>query len=135
MALWRFLDYEPAPSNCPVRDWYAAQDAFVQAEFDAALVTLGATDDWDDPDLREFKSFTDKPQHLGLGQVRFETNREDRKRQFRVIGLRRTEQRELILLMGFEKNGRSPKPPNAFEIALELRTRFEEGEGELHEHV
>src|ERR1035438_8282398 len=111
MSLWRFLDYEPMPLNCPIRDWCNAQDVPVQAELATTLVTLGATkdaEDWDDPEFESFKLFTDKPQHLGLGEVRFEVIRQRKRRQFRVIGLRRTEQRELILLMGFEKNGRSP---------------------------
>ncbi len=135
MALWRFLEYQTDEQERHFRDWYELQIPIIQATLDATLVTLGATENWDDPELENFKVFTRKPGHLGLAQVQFEIIQGKKKRQFRVLGLWRQEQREFILLVGFEKNGRSPNPPNAFEVAQDLRMQIEDGRGLIYDHV
>lgn len=107
----------------------------VQATLAATMSTLAATEDWSDPELKSFKVFTRKPEHLGLAEVRFKVIEKSKKRQFRVIGLWRQEEREFICLMGFEKKGRSPYPTDAFEIAMRLRILLEEGKGFIYEHI
>jgi hypothetical protein len=59
----------------------------------------------------------------------------NRKRQYRAIGIWRKDQGDFILLTGFEKSGRSTNPPNAFEVATRLRNQFNQGRGTIHEHV
>jgi hypothetical protein len=91
--------------------------------------------DWNDPEVEQFDVFTRKVEDLGLAQVKYEVERERRKRQFRVIGLWREELRELVMLMGFEKSGRSPIPADAFIIARRMRLLVEEDKGLLYEHA
>lgn len=135
MPLWRFLEFHPRGEPNPFADWYAAQEPYVQAALEATLVTLGAMADWNDPEVEQFDVFTRKVEDLGLAQVKYEVERERRKRQFRVIGLWREELRELVMLMGFEKSGRSPIPADAFIIARRMRLLVEEDKGLLYEHA
>lgn len=135
MALWRFLEYQTDEGECHFRDWCRVQSPAILATLEATLVTLGATENWDDPELKNFKVFTRKPEHLGLAQVQFEVIQGTKKRQFRVLGLWRQEQKEFVFLMGFEKKGRSPNPPNAFEVALDLRMQIEDERGLIYDHV
>lgn len=141
MAYWRFLDYVSDEPMNHVQAWIDAQDEKVMAELQSAIDTLGAIENWDDPDLEEFSVFTEKPQHLGLAQLRFfvvqkqEGTGRQIKRNFRVIGLWRQEQREFVFLTGFEKSGRITIPANAFKLALDLRIQLEEGRGHCDDHV
>lgn len=135
MAFWQILEYQTDEGEHHFRDWYGAQAPVVVATLEATLVTLGATEDWDDPELRSFKVFTRKPEHLGLAQIQFEVIEGKKKHQFRVLGLLRQEQKEFVVLMGFEKNGRSPNPPNAYDLALDLRMQIEDGRGLIYDYV
>src|SRR5271157_4273762 len=123
MAHWRFLDYYTEDDADPFNQWYALQGEQVQAGFDATISILGEIETWDDPNypVSAFKVLTRNPQHAGLSELIFEATIGNRKRQYRVIGIWRREQRDFIMLTGFEKSGRSTNPPNAFEVAVKLR--------------
>ena len=65
MALWRFFEYVTEDDENLMAAWYAAQDPEVQAEFDATLLILRATDDWENEDVEHFKPLVKN--HVGLG--------------------------------------------------------------------
>jgi len=137
MAHWRFLDYHTEDDTNPFNQWYVLQGEEVQAAFDATLPILGEIETWDDPNypVSAFKALTRNPRHVGLSELIFEVTINNRKRQYRAIGIWRKDQWDFILLTGFEKSGRSTNPPNAFEVAIRLRNQFNQGRGTLHEHV
>lgn len=132
MALWKFKAYHLAGGHCPIREWYRQQDCEVQAEFDAALTILRATDDWMDTQLFEVL----RREHEGLGEIRFKLEKPT-VRRFRPVGIwPPLTDREFILLIGCEK-GRYGRliPSRAFDTALEYRRRFmEKGEGTAHDY-
>jgi hypothetical protein len=137
MGLWRFLDYrtdDEVPRNL-IQDWYGQQDLDVQAEFDATVTTLAATEDW-----RKAKAFKLLGrEHSGLAEIRFTVRTKRRgketKRRFRPVGIWREEAWEFVFLVGCEKlmNG-VLVPANAFDLALTHRTKLECGEGDTCEH-
>ena len=112
MAFWRFFDYWTCPAEGErnlIQEWYDAQEDAVQAQFDATLFTLAATEDWTDPELEEFKVLTGR--HLGLGEIRFAIDvrpagRRQFKRRFRPVGIWPPEHLDFIILLGCEKSGR-----------------------------
>jgi hypothetical protein len=111
-----------------------------QAAFDATVEDLANTNTWDDNDeVPSFKALTKKPEHWGLGEVRFyiieyQPGKKQKKRHFRAIGLWRREGREFIFLAGFEKSGRVTIPPNAMRAATTMRIDLEHDIGEIHDH-
>src|SRR5258708_35075151 len=68
MPLWRFLDYctDDHPPRNLIQIWYGQQSVDVQAEFDATVAILGATEDW--RKVKEFRELIRK--HAGLGALR-----------------------------------------------------------------
>src|SRR5487761_1527528 len=115
MALWRLFDYITEDGHNLVAEWYEAQDPEVQAEFDATLLILSATENWDNEDLKEFKVLTKK--HVGLGEVRFHVNalargaKHPHRRRFRPVGIwPPAVDREFVLILGCEKSGRTFTP-------------------------
>jgi hypothetical protein len=140
MALWRFYDYVTDENQHLLEDWYQAQDPKVQAQFDATLFILGATDDWENESVEEFKPLTEK--HHGLGEVRFYVDaiapgaKRPHRRRFRPVGIWPSIiDREFILILGCEKSGRSSIPHGAFDSALKHKAQFEQGRGTLHERI
>src|ERR1700683_5534698 len=91
MALWRFFDYITENGQNLMQGWYDAQDPEVQAQFDATLLFLAGTADWEHEEVEEFKPLTERP--LGLGEVRFYVDwrapgaRKPRRRRFRPVGI------------------------------------------------
>jgi hypothetical protein len=136
MALWRFLDYrtnDEPPRNL-IQLWYGQQDLDVQAEFDATVAILAATEDW-----RKAKAFKVlKKAHVGLGELRFAVMKKKHGkkiiRRFRPVGIWREGCREFVFLMGCEKALGVYTPPNAFENALDYKVKLERGEGDTCEH-
>lgn len=131
MPLWTFKAYHLEGGTCPIRDWYGAQDIEVQAEFDATLVTLAATEDWED--TRQFKAL--KRDHAGLGEIRFRLEGKAARR-FRPVGIwPPIAEHEFIFLLGCEKQSRGLYiPPDAFALALRYKRDLESGIGELYEY-
>ncbi len=131
MALWRIMAYQLAGGFCPIQRWYAVQDVEVQAAFDATLATLSATADWSD--TWQFKDLTGV--HAGLGEIRFQLEGPPIRR-FRPVGIwPPIIPNEFILLLGCEKNRNIYIPPDAFNLALEYKRRWEHGEGEINDYV
>lgn len=140
MALWTFFDYITEDNHNLIEDWYSFQDPEVQAEFDATLFVLAATDDWEDPHVEEFKALTRK--HMGLGEVRFHISafapgaKRPHRRRFRPVGIwPGFVHREFILLLGCEKRGKQFIPHDAFGVALTHKALLEAGRGTTREHV
>jgi len=137
MGLWRFLDYladDQVPRNL-IQHWYGQQAVEVQAEFDATVATLGATENW--KKAKAFKPLT--REHRGLGEIRFTVRtgrgRKETKRRFRPVGMWREDAREFIFLIGCEKLPRGVLiPADAFELALRHKAKLERGEGDICEH-
>jgi hypothetical protein len=134
MPLWQFFDYYPDEGGCPIREWSEAQDVKVRAVFDATVADLAMTEDWEDEDLLSFDVLRRRPEHVGLAEVRFYVIQNNKKTNYRAIGRWRTEAREFIFLMGFQKNGRPTIPPNALQEAVRLLNQLNQGRGEIHEH-
>jgi hypothetical protein len=140
MALWRFFDYITEGGENLINDWYTVQDPEVQAQFDATLLILSATENWEDERVEEFKPL--ERQHAGLGEIIFHINaiapgaRRPHRRRFRPVGIwPTTVYREFILLLGCEKRGRQYIPHDAFGMALTHKAALEEGKGTTREHV
>ena len=137
MALWRFLDYrthDARPRNL-IQLWYGQQDRAVQAEFDATVAILAATEDWEK--AKEFKLL--RRRHLGLAELRFSVrvkkHGKEITRGVRPVGIWRAEAREFIFLAGCEKEPHGAYiPANAFDVALACKTKLEKGEGDICEH-
>jgi hypothetical protein len=141
MSLWTIKAYYLANGTCPMRNWYTAQDVEVQAQFDATLATLVATEDWEDRDTKQFKVL--RADHVGLGEIRFKIEEWQRGvrgrtklvRRFRPVGIwPPVVEREFILLLGCEKSRGVYIPDDAFTLALEYKRRLEAGEGEANEY-
>lgn len=133
MPIWRFFDYFPDGGGCPIRTWQDTLDVEGRARFDATVLELSRTEDWNDPELLSFGVFK-RPEHTGLSQVKFYVIRQNKKRHHRAVGRWRSEAHEFIFINGFQKNGRMPFPPNALDEAVRLLRELNEGRGEIHEH-
>lgn len=138
MSLWRFFDYCTEDGVNLIQVWYLEQDGKVRAAFDATVFVLGATKDWEDPKVKEFKLLQNR--HAGLAELRFDIDvRPPRapksyKRRFRPVGIWRPEQRQFILLLGCEKTRLTYTPAGAFDTALKYKRQFEQGRGWIREH-
>jgi hypothetical protein len=139
MALWSFWDYITEDNQDLIADWYALQDDDVQAQFDATLLILSATEDWESEHLEVFKSL--KREHAGLGEIRFHVMAlapgaaRPHRRRFRPVGIWPAVNREFILILGCEKSGRTFIPHDAFGLAIRHKALLEEGRGMIRERV
>ncbi len=133
------MDYETEDGLNLIQQWYEVQDDDVRAAFDATLYILMGTEDWDHPNVKQFKVLTGK--HVGLCEIRFKTdarhpNGKSYKRRFRPVGVRLPDSRDFVLLLGCEKKRMNYIPPNAFDLALDYRLQyFEQGRGSIYEHI
>mgnify|MGYP000863774547 CR=1 FL=1 len=140
LVLWRFFDFITESGENLIAAWYEAQDPDVQAQFDATLLFLRATHDWEYPRIDEFKALTGRNQ--GLGELRFDVrvnrhgSRNPVKRRFRPVGIwPPVSPNSFILILGCEKSGRGTYVPHcAFDIAMRHKADFENREGAIHEH-
>jgi len=132
MPLWRIKAYYLQGGTCPIRDWYRRQDIPVQAEFDAALTTLRATEDW--TDTKVFGVM--KKDQVGLGEIRFKLEKPI-ERRFRPVGIwPPIVEWEFILLVGCEKKRDGILIPlMAFTLALDYKRRLENAEGEVRDYI
>ncbi len=140
MALWRFFDYVTEDDHNLIEEWYAVQDPEVQAQFDATLFVLGATEDWEAEDVEEFKPLTRN--HAGLGEVVFHINalapgaKKAHRRRFRPVGIwPPAVNREFVLILGCEKSRSTYMPHDAFGTALRHKALLEAGRGTIREHI
>jgi hypothetical protein len=140
MGLWKFFDYVTEDNVNLMEEWYKVQDPEVRARFDATLFILGATEDWDDENVEEFKALTKA--HAGLGEVRFFVDaltpgaKRPHKRRFRPVGIwPPIISREFIMILGCEKSGRTFKPHDAFGLAVRHKALLEQGRGTTNERI
>jgi hypothetical protein len=140
MALWKFFNYVTEDNRNLMDEWYTAQDPEVQAEFDATLFILGATEDWEDENVEEFKALTKA--HAGLGEIRFSVDalasgaKKPHRRRFRPVGIwPPAMNREFVLILGCEKSGRTFIPHDAFGVALRHKALLEQGRGTISERI
>ena len=131
------MHYRTEEGKTLIVDWYREQDPTLQAVFDTALNDLASTEDWSE--LEWFKALTGR--HTGLHEIKIDISGEQvivgKKPpvvHYRPVGFLREAQREFVLILGCTKSGRSSIPPNAFELALELKAEFEQGKGAIHAH-
>jgi len=136
---WKFLNYRLDGAEKPlIVEWYDAQDANVQAEFDIVLSLLAGTKEWTDSSrtrslVKAFGVLTGK--HAGLCELRFYTlSKPSTKRRFRPAGIWRPDDREFIILLVCEKSGRIYTPLNAFDTALKYKSELEQGRGYIDDH-
>ena len=133
MSLWTFRDYETEDGENHIRSWYEAQIVAVQAAFRAAVIQLGGRPNWQDNPL--FKDL--KKAHTGLSEIRFFVGEKHAPnfRRFRPVGICDPVQRNFIFLVGCEKfKGGRTEPEMAFELALFLKSQFEQGKGTTRGH-
>jgi len=126
MGFWKFKDYVTEQHRSPLLEWYGTLDEVVQAEFDLLLKNMSETENWDEvkPRKRKYKELT--RQHEGLCELLLKVG----KRSFRPLGILRRETREFIFLGGAEKIGQDASDPEgAFDEALRLKGKFDEGRG------
>jgi len=126
MPAWQFKDYVTEDQRSPILEWYGTLPEDVQAAFDLLVKVLSETEDWDEvkPTKRKYKELTKG--HAGLCELKLKVG--DRK--FRPLGILRRETREFIFLGGVEKIGQNATDPEgAFDSALHLKGRFDEGRG------
>lgn len=123
-----------------IQEWYVAQSPAVQAQFDATLLILNASVNWEDPNTEEFKVLTGR--HTGLGEIRFHIytsspgSKRPYRRRFRPVGIwPPTIYGEFTMLLGCEKRRGTYKPHAAFDIALRLKIDFEQGRGSVCDHI
>lgn len=134
MQPWTFLYYETEDGERLAQNWYEAQDEAVQAEIDAALAILRATDDWRDAEsktgyVRQFAEL--KRRHCGIAEIRIEVIQQDgKKRKFRLAGIWREKERQFIVLVGCAKTGQLHIL--AFDLALKLKRQYAQGRGRMY---
>jgi hypothetical protein len=130
------MDYvDPADGNLTAR-WYELQDQVVRAHFDATLLTLRGTRNWETS--KQFKEL--KREHAGLSEIIIDIEVRENKRQFkrhiRPVGIWYPISYVFVILLGCEKSGRIYSPQHAFDTAIRLRTQFvENGKGTLSERL
>jgi hypothetical protein len=129
------MDYITEDGRNLFDEWYRNEDQRVQAEFDATLSILSALGDW-----RGHWQYEDlHEEHRGLGEIRFsiKADRFLSKWKYRVAGFATLNYRQFILVVGCKKSrmlgGYHPK--GAFDTALDLKRRFEEGIGSTYERL
>jgi hypothetical protein len=132
MPPWIFREYltEP-PVRSPFLIWYGTLQPSEQAEVDVLIKEMAATEDWDDvrPSRKKYKQLTKK--HAGLCELILKIG----KRQFRILGVRRIENQEFILLGGLEKAGRgTSNPEDAFELAMLMKDAFRAERGTTRDY-
>jgi hypothetical protein len=137
--LWTFWDYVTEDNHNLIAEWYLQQDPGVQAEFDVTIGILRATDEWDRPDVREFKVLTGR--NVGLGEIRFHVlatapgSKNPFRRRFRPVGIWPvTTPYEFTLILGCEKRRATYTPHAAFDLALKHKANLEQGRGTTIEH-
>jgi hypothetical protein len=129
MRAWRLHDYRPQPGLNPVQDWYDGQDGAVRGEFDIALMTFAALDDW--TAAVEVGALSGK--YLGLHEISVDVLLpNDSELYFRVIGAWLPDSCDFVLFLVSEKRGSEYHPP--LDKALEYKNIWEQKKGEIYEH-
>lgn len=129
MGGWRLNDYYPEPGVNPVQEWYDGQDDLIRSEFDVALITFAALDDW--TNAVEVSPLTGK--YSGLYGIHVDVPLpNDSEINFMAIGAWQLESPNFVLFMVSEKRGDDYDPP--LNKALEYKSAWEQGKGEIHEH-
>ena len=129
------MDYVTEDGHNLFQEWYAEQDATVQAGLDHVVLLAKATDDWIEPEQYWFKELTEK--HVGLSEFRLKVKDRFFVRRFRPAGLFRPHIREFIFILGCEKKlgGLIYIPDKAFDTALKHKADLEAGKGHTDEHI
>src|SRR5258708_5055423 len=98
MQHWRFKDFCSETGGSLMQEWYAEQEAAVQADFDVIVNILAATQDWSDrKDCQPLRR-----RHTGLWEIRFTVN----KVRYRPVGFFGPSSGEFTLLLGCTKEMR-----------------------------
>jgi hypothetical protein len=131
MSYWHFMDYWSEAEKNLIDIWYVRQNEEVQAAIDVTLRFLAATEDW--RHLKQFEVL--KRKHEGLCEIRIFTEEDSWPIpvRYRIAGFPRPG-KEFVLLIGCKKRLGIYTPFSAFDLALGLKKKFEEGKGRLHEH-
>lgn len=129
MPCWEFLDYITEQHENPVLNWYGTLTPQAKADFDALILALSETEDWDEPKKKKYKELERK--HKGLCQLMLKVEG----RNLRPLGLLRREQRQFIFLGGCEKHPFWTVPSAAFDKALKLKEQLDQGKGATRAHV
>jgi hypothetical protein len=117
------MDYCSAAGNNLIEEWYWSLLDEARAEFDVTLKILSIAEDW--RGMSEFKCLGIN----GLCEIRFKAG----KVQHRPAGFFGPGPKTFSVYVGCQKKGKTYKPPDAFELAIERRARLVRGEGSLSE--
>jgi hypothetical protein len=131
MAYWEFLDYITEDRQNPVLAWWGTLSDQAKAEFDTLVLVLSETEDWDEPKRKKRKYKELDKQHKGLSELILKVDGKN----LRPIGLLRKEQRQFVFLGGCEKHTFWTVPPGAFDKALRLKEKLDQGKGATGAHV
>jgi hypothetical protein len=134
MPYWWFYDYITDQHRCPILDWWGLQDAYVQAAFDLLVKTLSETEDWEAVESSKRKHRVLTKQHAGICELVFEVKGFGK---YRALGLWRPHRRDFVFFGACRKRMKpfGTVPPHAFERAYGLMRQFQEGKGDIRDHV
>ena len=102
-----------------------------QADFDALVLTLSETQDWDDAKKKKRKYKELERKHAGLCELILKVEGKN----LRPLGVLKRELRQFVFLGGCEKHTFWTIPPGAFDKALKLKGQFDQGKGATRAHV
>jgi hypothetical protein len=131
MPHWEFLDYITEGHQNPVMEWWGMLTPQAKADFDALVLTLSETEDWDEPKKKKRKYKELERKHRGLCELILKVEGKN----LRPLGVLRQEQRQFVFLGGCEKHAFWTVPPRAFDKALKLKEQLDQGKGTTRAHV
>lgn len=127
MVFWRIKDYCPNPPENPIQDWYDEQVEEVAIAFEFVVRMVARTEDWRKSELRPLIVPLEEP-YAGLYEILIDAElSEEETILIRPIGVWRPDSSDLIILQVSTKRADDYYPP--LSVALELRLRWEAGEG------
>src|ERR1044071_1261454 len=105
MKPWRFVDYVTSDGQYLFDSWYRVQDAVVRAECEVTFAILRQTDNWENPQIEQFRRFTKADADSGLSEIRFyvdvpKPRKNPTRVRYRAIGIHRPTERDFVLLVG-----------------------------------
>lgn len=131
MPYWEFLDYITERHENPIQNWYGTLTPQAKADFDALVLALSQTDDWDETKKKKRKYKELERKHKGLCELILKVEGKN----LRPLGVLRRELRQFVFLGGCEKHAFWTFPLGAFDSALQLLGQLDQGKGATREHV
>lgn len=137
MKYWQFMDYwtDGNPSRNLIREWYLGEAVAVQAEFENVINFLEGRANWDG--LQEIQPMEKEHASFDLWEIRFRVTTTKKQIgpfwRYRPVGFRYTN-RQFVLLRGCKKWMQIYTPRKCFDLAVDLKKKFDEGKGTIRDH-